>query len=523
MGEVIGISQFAFMKGKQILDCVMIANEAVHSLKIKKTEGLLLKLDFEKAYDSIDWRFLEAVMKEMGFRRRWLQWISSCIRTVTMSVLVQGSPTRQFQMGRGLRQGDPLSPLLFNLVSEGLNVLMERGKEMGLFEGLEIGLKQSFALSHLQFADDTLLVCKGRLKDLQNLKRVLRCFQVSSGLKINLQKSMLYGINIVNQKVKEWGDIIGCSNGNLPFYYLGLPIGGNPDSISFWEPVISKFRDRLSSWKARFISRAGWATLVKAVLNNLPTYYMSLFEVTPGVVKELDKIRKRFLWSGGDRARNMSWVNWEQISKPKKLGGLGLGNLLFKNRALLMKWIWRFVNDNQPMWGKVVRSKYGCERGGIWPAKENQKKTSLVWRKVAAVLEPTHGMNKFLVEGFKIRIGNGKKASFWEDMWVPNVILKEMYPRMYALARNKEGKVSDNGVWEGEKWSWKIDMRRPVFDWEKEVYEDLIKTINTCPIIADRDDKVIWKFERSGMYNARSFVNTITSPGRYVNSPAVDV
>lgn len=113
-------SQSAFVKGKQILDGILVANEAVDEARRLNKEMLLFKVDFEKAYDSVDFNYLDMVMKRMNFPTLWRKWMSTCVRSVTALVLVNGCPIDEFPMERGLRQGDPLSLFLFLLAAEGL-------------------------------------------------------------------------------------------------------------------------------------------------------------------------------------------------------------------------------------------------------------------------------------------------------------------------------------------------------------------------------------------------------------------
>lgn len=139
IGSVVSDSQSAFVKVKQILDSILIANEAVDEARLMGKELLMFKVDFEKAYDSVDFKYLDSVIVNMNFPTIWRKWIYECIGTATTSVLVNGSPTEEFPIGRGLRQGDPLSPFLFLLAAEGFKVLMNSMVEAHLFHDFGVG------------------------------------------------------------------------------------------------------------------------------------------------------------------------------------------------------------------------------------------------------------------------------------------------------------------------------------------------------------------------------------------------
>jgi hypothetical protein len=149
IGSVISESQTAFVKDRQILDGILIANEVMDEARKTKKELLLFKVDFEKAYDSVDWGYLDAVMGKMAFPPLWRKWMRECVCTATASVLVNGSPTEEFPFQRGLRQGDPLSPFLFLVAAEGLNVMMSTMVERDQFVGYSVGEQDSMVVSHL--------------------------------------------------------------------------------------------------------------------------------------------------------------------------------------------------------------------------------------------------------------------------------------------------------------------------------------------------------------------------------------
>ncbi|KAK2638139.1 hypothetical protein Ddye_025934 [Dipteronia dyeriana] len=190
MDKVIGPNQMAFVKGRQINDSFVIAKEVIHSWRKDDLGGILVKLDFEKAYDNVDHNILFDVLRLMGFRSKWIEWLWDCISTTRLSVLVNGSPTKKFWMERGLQQGDPLSPLLFNLVVEVLSRMLDKPRERGMIKG--IGYRNdAIHINHLQFADDTMLFLEPRMNYILHAKRILRCFELASGLKINFHKSCL--------------------------------------------------------------------------------------------------------------------------------------------------------------------------------------------------------------------------------------------------------------------------------------------------------------------------------------------
>ncbi|MCI24845.1 RNA-directed DNA polymerase (Reverse transcriptase), partial [Trifolium medium] len=186
--------------------------------------------------------------------------------------LVNGSPTDEFSLERGLRQGDPLFPFLFPLAAEGMNVLMTAMVENNLFTGYSVGAQETISISHLQFADDTLLMGVKSWANVRALRAVLVLFELMSGLKVNFNKSMLVGVNIPYSWLNEAASALSCKVGKIPFLYLGLPIGGDPRRFSFWEPVLTRIKNRLSGWKNRFLSFSGRLILLKSVLTSLPVY-----------------------------------------------------------------------------------------------------------------------------------------------------------------------------------------------------------------------------------------------------------
>jgi hypothetical protein len=329
LGKIISNTQNAFVGGRQILDSVLIANECVDSHIRSGDLGLLCKLDLENAYDHVNRDFLLYLLQRCGLGEKWRDWICFCISTVRFSILVNGTPSGFFSSSRGLRQGDPLSPLLFVVFMEALSRMLTAALDHGNLTGFSVGSRDSEALvmNHLLFADDTLIFCGAQEEQIRHLRCIFLCFEAASSLRINLGKSEIVPIGEV-EDVEGLANLLGCRVASLPMTYLGLPLGASYKSTSIWNGVIKKMERRLVGWKRMYLSKGARLTLINSTLSNIPTYYLSLFPIPMRVANRLDKIQKDFLWVGtGDDAK-FHLVNWNKICTPLHAGGLGVHNFI---------------------------------------------------------------------------------------------------------------------------------------------------------------------------------------------------
>ncbi|GKA44549.1 RNA-directed DNA polymerase, eukaryota, partial [Tanacetum coccineum] len=162
---------------------------------------MVFKVNFAKAYDSIRWDFLEDVLTAFGFGPKWCSWIRGCLHSGMASVLLNGSPSSEFQFYCGLKQGDPLAPYLFLLVMESLHLSVSRAIEAGIFKGIKID--STLNLSHLFYADDVVFIGEWSPSNLSGITNILHCFSLLSGLSINLKKSNLLGVGVRSEYVKD--------------------------------------------------------------------------------------------------------------------------------------------------------------------------------------------------------------------------------------------------------------------------------------------------------------------------------
>ncbi|KAE8706464.1 hypothetical protein F3Y22_tig00110393pilonHSYRG00236 [Hibiscus syriacus] len=503
--DIISDSQFAFIPGRQILDFSFIANEGINLWRKKGLKACVFKVDFKKAYDTVDWDILFKVLDKMGFGSKWCSWIRMCVSTASMSVLANGVPTDEFSLSRGLRQGCSLSPLLFNLVGELLSLLIIQAVQSGLFCGLTIGKDENVVnLSHLQFADDLIIFCNASKTQILNVKRVLRVFEVMSGLKLNLTKSKLFGINVTEELVTQWANAIGCLVGHFPSEYLGLPLGVKRNSQQMWDPIVQKFYNKLTGWKAKTLSMASRLVLLKAILCSLPTYYMSLFKIPVSVYNKLNAIMARFLWGGGVEVKKIHWVNWSTVCSNKRVGGLGVVDLNYMNRALLGKWSWRFANDCDSVWKKVICSKYNLDSSSLSINEKLHTNASWIWKSmVNNHFNEDHFGTKFR-SLFNIKVGNGGSIRFWFDRWALDSPLKVVFQRLFALSINKNGKLNEFGEFRSSGWVWHIQLRRNLSEWELDQFVELMAVIHNFTLYNEMSDGMVWRGNGEGIFSVNS-------------------
>lgn len=190
-----------------------------------------------------------------------------------------------------------------------------------------------------------IIFCPPNMNYLLNIKKTLILFQLASDLQVNFHKSSIMGIHVDESWLQDAANALLCKVGNFPFTYLGLPIGGHISRKALWDPIIMKIEKILASWKGRLLSIAGRITLIKASIASLPLYYMSLFPAPKGVIEAINKLQRRFLWSGDIGKNYLALVAWDKVILPKWNGGLNCGNLLHRNISLLFKWVWRLFYE----------------------------------------------------------------------------------------------------------------------------------------------------------------------------------
>lgn len=239
--KVILKTQAAFIKGRNIMNGVLALDEVMHETKRGGMKGVVLKLDFEKAYDKISWTFLLKCLELYGFSTRWISWVEKVISGGTVSVKINNKTGPYFVSHKGVRQGDPLSPILFNFAADCLARMLREAQEAELIIGLADNLIPR-GLAILQYADDTIVCFKDDLEMARNMKFLLYLYEMMSGLKINFDKTEVLMIRGDDVKVTQYAQIFICEIGSLPIKYLGVPISTGRLHVRDWLPLEEKIR-----------------------------------------------------------------------------------------------------------------------------------------------------------------------------------------------------------------------------------------------------------------------------------------
>eukprot|EP00253_Pinus_taeda_P033725 PITA_33725 len=266
----ISMEQFGFLDGRQIHEAIGVAQEVIHSVKMKKKKGVVLKIDLSKAYDRISWLYLRMLLTHVGFSYPFVSWIMGYITNVIFAVLVNGVASSFFNSQRGLRQGCPLSPLLFLLVAEGLSRLIHKARREEKVKGIEVAI--NLYITHLLFVDDILIFTNGNYNELKEFKCIFYLFLKATGMQINSGKSQVCFADFERRERNRMKNLFPFPIQSLddPFKYLGFWLKPIVYKKEDWNWLIAKIESRISHWSFRWLSRAGRLTLIKSVLSAIP-------------------------------------------------------------------------------------------------------------------------------------------------------------------------------------------------------------------------------------------------------------
>jgi hypothetical protein len=489
LDKCISEKQSAFVEGRSILDNALIAMEVIHALK-RRTRGnkgeLALKIDISKACDKVDWGFLKGMLNRMGFLDKWVQWMMMCVSTVNYSVLMNFDKVGPIYPGRGLRLGDPLSPYLFILATEGLPTLIKQSIGRGEIHGIKI-CRGAPLVSHLLFADDCFLFCRANIAEATHLMSILDTYSAASGQEINLSKSELFfSRNLSKAAQEDLSSIMGVKHIMGTSTYLGLPSMVGRSIKATFGYIKDRIWKKINSWRGRALSKAGKDVMIKYVLQSIPSYIMSVYLMPDSIIFDIEKMLNSFWWGDGSNKKGIRWLAWDKLARPKVEGGLGFRNFHAFNKSMIAKQAWKFVSEPDKLVSRVFKARY-FPRTSLFDAKIGAN-PSYAWRSI-------WNSRDVLINGCRWKIGDGRKIKVMTEPWIrgeESLWLQSPQPQsMYDLFVN-------DLLLQGVK-GWDVIKIHSLFP------ETVAAAIIRTPLIGEEnEDKMVWNFENHGMYTVKS-------------------
>jgi hypothetical protein len=432
----------------------------------------------------VDWDFLRKVMQRLGFSRRWVDWIMSCVTSVSYKVKLNGDLLDSFSPSRGLRQGDPLSPFLFLFVADGLSTLLQNEVQQNNIAPVKI-CRRAPGISHLLFADDSLLFFKSQQDQALRIKEVLNLYASSTGQLINPNKcSIMFGNSCSLESRTAVKEALQVTQETFEAKYLGLPTPEGRMNAGKFQSLQAKLAKCLVEWDDSQKSQAAKEVLIKAIAQAIPVYVMSVFKLPLGLCDELTKIIRRYWWGAENGKRKTHWLAWDIMLRPKSYGGIGFRDMRLFNQALLARQAWRLLQFPNTLCAQVLKAKY--YPNGFLIDTVFSGNGSSTWQAIE------HGL-QLLKQGVIWRVGTGTKIRAWRDPWIPR---ESTHKPQSSQGRCRYRWVSDFMLPEG---TWNLARLQLYF-----TQDDIDEILKIQPSRRNDDDFVAWFPEKRGLFTVKS-------------------
>lgn len=512
--------QFAFHEDRQIHEAIGSTQEALHSIFSKHLKSIILKIDLSKAFDRVSGLYIKMLLIHLGLPLNFINQIMACITTPTFSVLINGSESHFFHSKRGLRQGFPLSPLLFLIVMEGLIRLIISAKRDGSLSGLKIS--DDCYLTHLLFVDDVSILLDGSIKDSQAFSHILQLFSTATGMLVNQKKSTITFARTSIHESQYAQQVFPYSIHPLDrgLKYLGFWLKPTCQRIADWVRLVTKLEKRLNCWTHRYLSRAGRLVLIKSILEATPVFWMALAWIPRHILARLQKLCNRYLWTGNQDKHIFSWISWQKIALPKRWGGWGLKDLPLFAQSLAAKMGWSLLTS-QNLWSHLSYHKY------IWPLDmmdwvrlPSQPKTGIssVWRAFLHSLP-------LIRDNLVWRINDGSLARIGLDPWSGSGGRHILSQDLIRFLHSREIKVFAQIVDQQNTWifnqAWKTAQHLELpHRWHQE-WQDFRSALHESHIkIKEGQDELIWSQAENGIYSLKTGYLILNLHKKPVNTPS---
>jgi hypothetical protein len=361
-----------------------------------------------------------------------------------------------------------------------------KAAEEGILTGAPTSVRGP-CLNQLFFADDSLLFCRASETDWQRVSEILVCYEQGSGQRLNKEKTSLFFSRNTDQRVREKIiKLAGVPESQRYDTYLGLPALVGKSRIREFQGIKDRVRKRVTDWKTKFLSQAGKEVLIKAVVQAIPSYSMSMFLLPKELCKELNSMMQNFWWGHKENDKKIKWMSWERMGLSTAEGGMGFRDLTSFNKALLAKQCWRFTQSPDSLVGRIIRGKY--YHGGSFLQAKVGSHPSFAWRSILASRD-------LFKEGILWRIGDGKSVAIWKDRWIP----RPFTYRIQSPCRVLHDEATVNELFDPDTGGWNRALINEIFvEEEAEIISNLPRSKYMRP------DKLTRRASPSGIFTVRS-------------------
>ncbi|XP_010524744.1 PREDICTED: uncharacterized protein LOC104802714 [Tarenaya hassleriana] len=466
-----------------LLHNCLLAGELIKDYNRRTTtKNAMLKIDIRKAFDTLDWSFVLNLLKGLNLPDIFIHWITQCITTPKFSISINGNLEGYFKGRRGLRQGDPISPYLFILSMEVLSRMLNKSAQANEF-ALHSKCRSPL-VTHLAFADDVMIFSQGSESSISKVMLILDAFGTYSGLRINKAKSELFLSGVEHLEADRICSAIGLPRGQLPVRYLGVPLSPKRLTREDYQPLLDKIKSKLTAWSSKALSAAGKVQMIVSVIYGLVNAWSMMFLLPKFILKSIDSLCSRFLWNHKPDTNASHRISWKNICRPKREGGLGILKMEDINTTFRLRLIWLLFSQTDSLWVDWIQEN-AIRKHGFWdtPVTTN---VSYTFRKLLKLRDLAR---KFI----RVKLGDGRKASFWFDSWTdlgPLItFVGDMGPRL--LQTSRQACVHDATT----NRSWRLPPAR-----SERVLELQMRMSTIDPPAEDEgEDEYLWR-QKSGEF-----------------------
>ncbi|XP_057803279.1 uncharacterized protein LOC131018582 [Salvia miltiorrhiza] len=432
-------NQFGFISGRSIHDCIAMGSEGFNTMnRINRGSNFACKIDIHKAFDTMRWDFIIAALRAMGYHDQFIRWIEVIFESARISILYNGRLSGYFACSRGVRQGDPLSPILFGIAEDVLSYIIRNCVASRHLVPMGFDRISDFP-THLFYADDVLIFCRASVRNAKKIKHILDFYGELSGQICSQAKSRIFfGRGVSYAMTQGINRVLGFTQGSLPTTYLGVPLFVGRPRASYFMSIKDRIVQKFSKWKGLQLSM--------------------VYRWPRSLLHDLDRSCRNFIWSGSIDKKLTCAVSWGRCCAPKKEGGLGVRSFAVMNRCYMMKMAWKLLKGEDFVF-RILRSRY-LNSFGL--AKASVVGSSF-WLSVKPEVDE-------LVKNSYALVGNGQHTRFWTDDWLGYKICDKIaIPSfMHEFLHQSVADYFSDGVWHfsfvGEKDGrfWKPSLRGDV-------------------------------------------------------------